>query len=174
MTRSKCKHPDCNKLCTNKYAREGGLCVAHGGGKRCGRHNRLEAQCTECGGRSICEHKRQRSNCIDCLPLEVALERNLVCLICTRVKTKAAICRDCFNNLSGEPKVKIEATVRLCLSQFFPGIEFNKHTFVGGSMCSKQIDGSKSCEDKTKGGYPNSYIVTEDRIIYIGVDENRH
>ena len=41
------------------------MCKECGGASIC-EHGRRRSQCKECGGGSICEHNRQRSRCKDC------------------------------------------------------------------------------------------------------------
>ena len=42
-----------------------GTCVECGGSSIC-QHKRQRSKCVECGGSSICQHKRRRSQCVEC------------------------------------------------------------------------------------------------------------
>ena len=56
---------------------------------------------------------------------------------------------------------------------FGNGLKFSK-SYLGGTGCSRQVDGSSDCAEKTKGAYPDIPILLNDRLVIIEVDENRH
>ena len=67
----------------------------------------------------ICTHGRQKHQCLECIPLEKALAKGIVCVICCAVKTRAALCRSCFRAMSGTDEVSFEAIILQVLCFFF-------------------------------------------------------
>ena len=59
--------------------------------------------------------------------METALQKGLICVVCTAVKTRAQVCRQCFNALVIGQQAKPETLVVLALN-------------LGGSSCAFKID----------------------------------
>jgi hypothetical protein len=103
-----------------------------------------------------------------------AIAKGLVCSICAVTKTRAGVCRKCFGTLFASDAVSFEALTLQALCHFFgQGLKFSK-AYLGGTGCSRQVDGSQACAENTKGAYPDIPTLLNDRVINIEVDENRH
>lgn len=70
--------------------------------------------------------------------------------------------------------IRLETLVLSCLRHFFPGIFLNAGTHVGGASCSEAVDGSKSCEHRTRGAFLDTYLIGDDKVVFVEVDEDRH
>jgi len=70
----------------------------------------------------------------------------------------------------------MEAIVFQTVSHFFgDGIKINSRRFLGGGSCAQQVDGSRECEDRTKGAYSDIPLVLPcGSVIFVEVDENCH
>ena len=108
--------------------------------------------------------------------MDVLAQKGWICHICYTTKTRAGICRECFATIQSDVHLSIEVLTSRVLMYFFgEGIKFNFGTLIGGTSCSKQVDGNRDCNGlKTKGAYVDIPLILEDRVIYIEVDENSH
>ncbi len=71
-------------------------------------------------------HLSDQSSCIDCMPLSIALSKNLVCVMCLEVKTRASICRGCFNTIVAGQQAKPETLI--VLGEHLPHIPVVHHS----------------------------------------------
>jgi hypothetical protein len=62
----------------------------------------------------LCIHDKRKTNCIDCLTFQQALDRGLVCVICGDVKAKA-VCPECLKICGITEKQRIECVVRAAM-----------------------------------------------------------
>jgi hypothetical protein len=74
-------------------------------------HSKRPSKCIECDGSEVCMHSRQKSHCVDCTTFEAAASRGWICKICAVTKTRAGVCRRCFNQLTGSSNITMEAVV---------------------------------------------------------------
>jgi hypothetical protein len=128
----------------------------------------------------MCEHKRQRSQCIACVPVSVALAKGWLCVLCCDTITRRGLCSKCHKTKLTDIGASIECLTLRSIHHFYPYSAFNGKATLGGEMCAMQINGS-GCKDeesggkvKTKRAYPDFYIQGENTTIIVEVDENSH
>jgi hypothetical protein len=106
--------------------------------------------------------------------METALQKGLICVVCTAVKTRAQVCRQCFNALVIGQQAKPETLVVLALKHLLgETVPFSQGVHLGGSSCAFQIDG-KGCNDRTKGAFPDMAFRLPHLNLYIEIDEHCH
>ena len=113
---------------------------------------------------------------MDCLTLDEAKEKGLVCLNCLTKKCKSGCCRDCFYRLTGIKTGSPEAVVVQALSHFFgEWIGYNTKEYVGGVGCREVIDGG-DCDEKrkTKRAIPDISMILPNLDLFVEIDEFIH
>ena len=101
----------------------------------------------------MCIHHKQKYQCLVCLTVEEVLRKDWVCKICVITRTKAAICRGCFDAMSDSPGMSLEAMtysgINFSISKpFFKGYwhflwcwSKVKQDLFGGVACKTKVDG---------------------------------
>ena len=106
--------------------------------------------------------------------METALQKGLICVVCLAVKTRAQVCRQCFDTLVAGQQAKPETLVVLALKHLLgETVPFSQGVHLGGSFCASQIDG-KGCNDRTKGAFPDMAFRLPTLTLYIEIDEHCH
>jgi hypothetical protein len=106
--------------------------------------------------------------------MDIALSKNLICVICLEVKTRALICRQCFNEKVAGQQVKPETVIVLALKHLLgEHVPFNQGVHLGGSSCAEQID-EHGCTQHTKGAFPDISFRFPAMNLYIEIDEHCH
>jgi hypothetical protein len=108
------------------------------------------------------------------MPLSIALEKNLICVMCVEVRTRALICRGCFNTKVAGQQAKPETLIVLALKHLLgEHVPFSQGVHLGGSSCAGQIDGH-GCDQRTKGAFPDMSFRFPTVNLFIEIDEHCH
>ena len=65
-----------------------------------------------------CQHGRQASQCLECLPMDKIIESDWVCKLCLANRTRAGVCSTCWKEMTGLSKARIETFVAVPCAAF--------------------------------------------------------
>ena len=160
------------KIINKSYHKQGKICPC---GKRltrcttckkggsicpCGK-NRYN--CIECSPQNFCECKKRKDLCVLCMPLDILLKRKGYCDICgitrlSRNRKKKGLCATCDESNTR----RIEHQIWDAISKHVPIPSSKDNVTVGGTSCN---------ESRRR---PDFSWVTENKIIYLEIDEYSH
>ena len=133
----------------------------------------------ECGGSQICEHNRQRQQCIECNYVSLTAEGR-ICYVCNAKQTRFLICGECATGMQRSTvakRIREERLFEMAIDQALEGSIFTRQMYVGGVSCWRNIDGTTACEEKTKAAYGDLHMLKHDGAdinlsVYVELDEN--
>lgn len=134
-------------------------------------------------GSSLCVEKplRRKIYCIDCLSLEEAVQRKLICRICLVQRTQNYICKECCGRFTGTPQGRLESFVLECIYKAFPGTNFEQGKTLGLQIhCKNRVPGNVSVPEKVNAKiraktFRPDFVITSGLIyLFVEVDVYGH
>ena len=106
------------------------------------------------------------------MPIDEALKKGLICVLCLVTKTKVAVCNTCTAH-HGYKKPPSEEKVSRALLAEMPGQHFEYGTHLGGEACAKDVAVGKN--GKAKYAYCDATLWDgEKQVAFIEFDERAH
>ena len=111
------------------------------------------------------------------MPLEKAIEKNLICLGCTSKATNRFFCQSCRLTFLQNKCKSVEVIVMASVGEIFgQALLAHRSAYFSGPMCANNVQGSSSSECKTEVNrtFIDLTIIELNYIIHLEVDEHRH